>query len=369
MTKFKIFISKTTIFLVALGSASCSTPKPVLSSVERCTASEGQGASCARDATGRDAQIRQFRQIIRSLTYPKGPTWESTVEPKLRNAPPESIERVEQILDMLLVKNGPMQKDLEPVFARLKPPSTAFWDAYLSVYDKMMPFSDGYVQIAAVADQFLQADAGGKIVEYGMGTGNIAGLLLLMDSRREIEGMDFSPEGIAIAKQKFAAIVAALREGDVAIEPRIKAEAKTIQESSYPANSVGNAVMSNVLYQIPPAERLKILMKIYEELRPCGRLILNDPVKAIIQKNPAKLRKFVGDVARSAFTNDAPLTEFDWAFIAALNFQHLMKDNPFLDVEETLDLGRQAGFEVDPKLVIETYNGGSRTYIFKKVCE
>jgi ubiquinone/menaquinone biosynthesis C-methylase UbiE len=107
-----------------------------------------------------------------------------------------------------------------------------------------------------------------------------------------------------------------------------------------------------------------MLKRIFAELKPGGRLVLNDP-RDFIQNDLSKLKKFLNSVAKSAARNDSPMTEFDVAFIGAVNLQFLVGGKTkFLSTTELQALASQAGFQVEQ--TYDTYYGAATMLILRK---
>lgn len=343
--------------LLCLTIIACSSG-PVVS---RCLANAGFACNKSQSEQNlilrpeQQAQLDSLRRILRALADVPSIKWSSKV---LRSEGAVSPQRVEEIVDQLMKKDSPLSLEVSDVFKKIQAEDASqIWNIYLKVYDKLMTFSDGYVEIFLRAHQHLVES--GVIVDYGIGTGNGSAIISALGPKRQIIGIDGSQEGLEVTKRKFYALS--------------KSEMKTSQpelifrdlrEGKLKSESVAGALMSNVLYALPGADQLPMLKKVFSELKPGGRLVLNDP-RDFIQDDLGKLRTFLVDVASSAAKNNSPMTEFDVAFIGAVNLQFLIGGKTkFLSSSELQSLALQAGFQVEK--IYDTYYDAGTMLILRK---
>lgn len=304
------------------------------------------------------ARLNAFTAIVRSQNVNTGIVWDSEV---LRGATPVTRERAQFIITQLRDKTSVLSEELTKVHSDLKINGNQFWNKFLKAYDRVVPFCNGYLEIFQRAHQVLPMD--GRIVDFGTGTGNGAALLLACSPDREVIGLDSSPDGLAIAKMKLAAIVAALSSAESSAH-KFEVKFGDVAQSHLPPNSIDGAVMNNVLYSIADNKRLQTLKKIFDSLKSGAYLVLNDPRSLYQQDDPA-LGDFLVSVATSAAANRAPMTEYDFAFLSQINIQFLAGGSTtFLSPEQLKDLTERAGFVVES--MEESYYRNGTLLVLKK---
>jgi ubiquinone/menaquinone biosynthesis C-methylase UbiE len=103
---------------------------------------------------------------------------------------------------------------------------------------------------------------GCSIVDIGCGTGS-ALLRLARENPVLLAGVDISPKAIAVAKDKLSGLPADVRLGD--------AEAQL----PWPDETFDVAIMTAAIHHFPNPEN--VLCRVFQVLRPKGRLIIADP--------------------------------------------------------------------------------------------
>ncbi len=129
--------------------------------------------------------------------------------------------------------------------------------------------------------QFLGADFGGKVLEFGCGIGLLSGFLKKHLPAIQLDGYDVSQDSIRKVSGAFTA------------------QGTFTSEISQLARDYRLIVIANVMHHIPPADRREVVRDLAARLQPSGML-------AIFEHNPANpATRWV--VERCPFDDDAIL--------------------------------------------------------------
>jgi SAM-dependent methyltransferase len=339
------------IFVLFALLPACATPSQKASSAERCPAS-GAGA-CADLFSSVSLQPSVFFRESSREGSTTQIQWSSRV---LHATSVKSEARLDEIINLLLRPSDLLNEEIARFQKDLAGKGDAtFWNTYFKMYDGILGFCEGYLKIFERASQSLPQT--GKIVDYGFGTGNGSASLLLLGSRREIYGVDFSSLGLERAEAKLQKV--AVLTGS----QRAKLQVADLTEARLPQSRFDGALMNNVLYAIPKEKRLALLKKILGELKPGARFVISDPVRSL-QTNPEAIRKLLKDVFHSSVTNGSPMTEFDFAFFGFLNIKFLMGGGVFLTPTEITQLAEKAGFQVES--IEPSYYGAAALAVLRR---
>ncbi len=125
----------------------------------------------------------------------------------------------------------------------------------------------------------LGAPADEPLLDYGCGIGNVT--RALSEGFREVHGFDPSTESLKVARER---IPSAVFHADLDAVPR---------------DYFASAVLSGVLHHVPRPERLGVLGRVREKLRPGGRLFVfeHNPLNPVTRRT----------VATCPFDDDADL--------------------------------------------------------------
>ncbi len=315
-------------------------------------------------ATGTDtctqivsSRLSVFTEVVRSQNKNTGIFWNSKV---LQGNTPLIPQRTRFIIAQLMDKTSVLSQEVSKVLSDLKINPSRFWDTFLRVYDRVVPFCDGYKEIGSVANRILPL--AGRIGDFGIGTANLATLLTVYSTDRQIVGIDSSPAGLSIARDKLTSVLSQIQSTSA---PRhFELILGDVVQTHLAPGSLDGAVMNNVLYSIADSQRFLVLKEIFEALKPGAYLVLNDP-RALHQKDNSALGNFLTSVANSAAANNAPMSEYDFAFLSHINFQFLAGGaTTFLSPDQLKEKAEQTGFIVES--LHESYYGNGTLLILKK---
>lgn len=302
-------------------------------------------------------RLKVFSESVRSQTQESGIFWNSKV---LRSSPHLSPERSLFIINQLMDKESALNREVTYVLSDLKLGSSQFWDKFLKVYDRVVPFSHGYLEIFAEAVRVLPKT--GRIVDFGAGTGNGAALLAVDSPDRVLVAVDISAEGLSLAKRKLNAVLSQVPSGSAA--HRFELQNGDVLTANLAPGSVDGAIMVNVLHAISEDRRPQALKEVFKSLKEGSILVLNDP-SDLVQQNSSKLAEFLVSVANSAATNGAPITEYDFAFLGAINIRLLAGGTTkFLSSDDLQALAKSSGFSVES--IQSSYYGTGTLLVLKK---
>ncbi|HEX9017101.1 MAG TPA: methyltransferase domain-containing protein [Chloroflexota bacterium] len=165
--------------------------------------------------------------------------------------------------------------------------------------------------LCPLSDIEAQVPRAGRILDLGCGHGLFSALMALASPERSILGVDPSAAKLHVATTLAKKLPnASFFQGTV----------EDVQDSGFDAVTI-----MDVLYLLPVPEKLKILRRCHELLRPGGRLVLK--------------------------TNDThPAWKFRWAWLQEVAMTRVgltMGDHAlyFISCDETVELLKEAGFE------------------------
>ena len=236
--------------------------------------------------------------------------------------------------------------------------SDDMWDAYLTAYDLVLNYDDGYRDLMNSARKSLPTE--GLIHDYGAGTGNFSLFLLKQSKDLKVSLFDFSQVALSLAKKK-------LQEGDFAGRVSLHHEdLKLVAPPSFGAKELADgAVLNNVLYTLPWKNKIHLLRRIFNDLKPGGTLFYSDP-KMALQKSRSTLIGFLKDIAQCAVANGSPVTEAQLALLTSIHHQILTATTlHFTPVESILDLAVSMGFE-HVKTLKDSQHGQTEGLILRK---
>lgn len=124
---------------------------------------------------------------------------------------------------------------------------------------------------------------GCDVLEIGCGTGAVTGRLLARGAR--VTALDQSPEMLEQARRRIAESAPSEAEAPRWLE-RTASEVDTLPRAAFDA-----VVMSLCLSEMSPDERHFVLRRARERLRPGGRLVVADEVRAV---GPARALQVLG---------------------------------------------------------------------------
>jgi len=211
------------------------------------------------------------------------------------------------------------------------PPS--FWLKYFKVYD-VLNFVYPYVDLLNKIVEILKPIKGEKILDAGVGTGNLA--MLLKEKGADIYGLDFSEEALKIYKEKDPSAKVFLHD--------------LMLPLPFEDNYFDKIVSNNVLYNIPREERLKVILELKRVLKPGGLILISN-----IHKNFSPVKIYIQAIKESAKRDGIFKTIFlvlrliiSTVKMFYYNFQiqkvHKFDKNNLFDFEEQKDLLVKANF-------------------------
>ncbi len=134
-----------------------------------------------------------------------------------------------------------------------------FWARYFEVYD-ILNVVIPYQKLLSDLLEILSPKKGELILDAGGGTGNLS--VLIKNKGAEVINLDFSQEALNIYKKKNP-------EAKVLLH-------NLIEPLPFPDNYFDKIVSNNVLYNIPPEERLKVITEFKRVLKPGGLLVISN---------------------------------------------------------------------------------------------
>lgn len=239
--------------------------------------------------------------------------------------------RAGQIVDALLESGSPLAREVQTF---QKEHAIELWDLYFQIYDGLVRYSPGYLDIFARANRALPDR--GRIGDYGYGTGNGLVSLHTFAPERLLVGTEPSPVGRARALEKVKA------------NPDLRADLNDQRFFDYDPGdqALDGAILINVLYALPSHDRLEALRRIHRHLRPHARLVISDPAKLLQDRKSDVIRQFAYQFFAEAIQDGARPIEHELALFAYLNIHTLIGTNTFLSEEELQTLAREAGFAI-----------------------
>ncbi|HDQ16711.1 MAG TPA: class I SAM-dependent methyltransferase [Candidatus Vogelbacteria bacterium] len=135
-----------------------------------------------------------------------------------------------------------------------------FWEKYFAVYDILNELST-YQELGDKIIDELDIERGDKILDLGSGTGNIA--LKAKKKGAEVIGIDSSPEGVKIHKEKMPDSEIIL--GDIT------------EKLPFEGGFFDKIYSSNVIYTIPEEKRKFVFDELYRIIKPGGIIVISNP--------------------------------------------------------------------------------------------
>jgi len=211
------------------------------------------------------------------------------------------------------------------------------WNMYVRAYDRVTPFSSGYVNLIDIIHRHLPKR--GVIADFGTATATIPAILMQLAPDRGLRLFDFSENALAMARIKLEFMQTEIPSR--ALDYRIQQiDVRKIDWSGMePLNGV---MINNLLYNLSEAEQDELMVKIAEHLAPNGVVALCE-LNGDIIRSGSDLVKFAEIVTMSGLDNGAPLTDFQLAYLIYLN-QEILATNlpPFLTKARRQALFRHA---------------------------
>jgi len=163
---------------------------------------------------------------------------------------------------------------------KIKSLPPGFWLKYFKVYD-ILNLIPPYVNLLNRLIEILQPSQREKILDAGVGTGNLA--VLLARRGADVYGLDFSPEALKIYKDK---------------DPNAKTFLHDLRSPlPFEDNFFDKIVSNNVLYNIPREERLNVILELRRVLKPGGIIVLSN-----IHKDFSPFKIYVSSIKESVQT-------------------------------------------------------------------
>lgn len=275
-------------------------------------------------------RIQPFLQILHRVAKAPAVNWPTpTIQPQARVVP----ARAQALMAQFKNPDSDIHKEMGAHIRDLGgADGEALWNKYLTAYDKIVGFTRGFWDLAFAMDEIMPKT--GRLADFGAGTGNISTILSIASPERFIDVLDFSNQGLAIAKEKFPLIP----KYD---STRLHAERFDLTKDDYPANTYDGAVMNNVLYNLPSEQKLAVLKNILRSLKPGAPFVLSD----IIQSSQEQLENFLSSTVVDALQAGSPVTEYDMVLMGKINTSVLLQGR-FLTLGQLKQLAQEAGFEV-----------------------
>lgn len=138
---------------------------------------------------------------------------------------------------------------------------TNFWAKYFRVYDalnQLIPYRDLMNLFLEKTRNFTQK--GGRIFDAGSGTGNLS--IRLKKEGYSATGVDYSPEGIALHKEKDP--TADVAQGDLT------------KALSFEDEVFDGVCSNNVIYTLPVDSRPAVFKEFYRIVKPGGFIIVSN---------------------------------------------------------------------------------------------
>jgi ubiquinone/menaquinone biosynthesis C-methylase UbiE len=158
---------------------------------------------------------------------------------------------------------------------KLLPPE--FWLEYFKVYD-VLNLAPPYIDLLNRIIEIAKPQKGEKILDAGVGTGNLA--ILLKAKGADVIGLDFSPEALEIYKTKDPDARIFLHDLRLPLP--------------FEDNYFDKIVSNNVLYNIPREERLRVVLELKRVLKHGGLIILSN-----IHKDFSPLKIYISSIKDS----------------------------------------------------------------------
>lgn len=274
-----------------------------------------------------------------------------------KNEPFGSIAEAQAFVDQIF-DQGLAYRVAQEIIAQLGGlGSSRLWNVYMRSYNLLFPYSDGYREIVEKSNARLPRS--GVICDLGAGAGSFSTALLFESPARNIVAVDWSQSSLDIARRKLSILA---RE---AMEQRFQIIRHDLNDiESLRMGNVDAFLISNVLFNIAPGPRLKVLRFVYEHLPMGGLLFLNEP-NLQIAPSVEREREFHKLIVRSAFENGSLFTDLDIAIWSGVVRSAIVDKLSYaLRPDEWVELVQSAGFKLVDRS--ESFYGRSLTLTFEK---
>lgn len=277
-----------------------------------------------------------------------------------RYPPLEAKARVREIVDLIYEDNSAIGKEFDEWF-RSKMAAPDWIDDYFKSYEAFY-YSPLYQLVVQYMNEALPRE--GRILDVGSGTGGMGFFMADAAKGRRVTFVD-QERGVALAEDRAKELFGADSNRFDVVPQYLGPKSNLKVEGQYDA-----AILNHVLYIIGNRSKMGALRTIRDNLRPGGRLLVNEPIKEQAEKGH---REWFTRVLETAAQNGAPHSEFDYGFITAVASGRATKDLRggapptvhYLTEQEHRDLFAGAGFRVLE--VKKTYGGFSRFWVLEPV--
>lgn len=136
---------------------------------------------------------------------------------------------------------------------------SSFWKKYFDVYDVLNELIP-YQNVLKTLTERLELWPGMTVLDAGCGTGNLVPYLLSKNAT--VSAIDYSPEGIAKAKEKHPEAV--YKKADLT------------KPLPFKDSSFDRVVSNNAIYTLPPPARPALFKEFARVLKPGGRIVVSN---------------------------------------------------------------------------------------------
>lgn len=179
------------------------------------------------------------------------------------------------------------------------------WNAYWRASDHVLGFCDEYLEMIYSAHVALKPC--NKIVDFHSASGNFSIALLQLDHNRDVTAIHPVPGALTYLDQKFT------RLGAFSRSPSLRLLSFPVQDQgslSQALQGFDGGLSYQLLSTLPPEQRASFLTLVHESLPLGGRLVLLEPMAAVLRNND-RIRDLMMRVLSSALANRSPMTELD----------------------------------------------------------
>ena len=292
-----------------------------------------------------DSQRRELL-IIQAL----GPERMLTIENAL-GVPPlsavsteaEALAIVSRMMDEPQVY-GPVVRILNDL------PSNRSWALYLNTgFHAVSTYTDGHRDMVQKAiREFPHEGSFGpaRVLDVGIGNGNLVIAAAVDNSTRIVTGIDFAGAGHTISTMRMNDIsdIATAKFNDPGMERTGRfmfGRGSATDPHMFRGQQFDGASMVLTLFAIPPSQRKAALKNVFESLAPGARFVLMDPIPKANTADEGRL--FLRTIVSNAWQNNRELTALDVAILTAKNAHGLLKID-FLSPETQKEMAEEVGF-------------------------